>query len=95
MPGLAETNLFDSLYDTLDRMDRVEGHKYIILVSTDFDTFSKINLDQITKKIRSTHDVTIFPISVGLACTGKVRGDGASGATWIRRSDFPDRLPPG
>jgi len=65
IPGFAETNLFDALYDTLDRVDRVEGHKYIILVSTGFDTFSKINLDQITKKIKSTHDVTIFPISVG------------------------------
>src|SRR5579862_2092717 len=65
IPGFSETNLFDALYDTLDRMDRVEGHKYIILVSTGFDSFSKINLDQITKKIRSTHDVTIFPISVG------------------------------
>jgi len=64
-PGFAETNLFDALYDTLDRMDRVEGHKYIILVSTGFDSFSKIDLDQITKKIKSTHDVTIFPISVG------------------------------
>ena len=65
IPGFAETNLFDALYDTLDRMDRVEGHKYIILASTGFDSFSKINLDQITKKIRSTHDVTIFSISVG------------------------------
>src|ERR1700746_1652952 len=65
LPGFSETNLFDALYDTLDRMDRIEGHKYIILVSTGLDTFSKLNLDQITKKIRSTHDVTIFPISVG------------------------------
>ena len=65
IPGFAETNLFDALYDTLDRMDRVEGHKYIILVTTGFASFSKINLDQITKKIKSTHDVTIFPISVG------------------------------
>jgi VWFA-related protein len=64
-PGFAETNLFDALYDTLDRINRVEGHKYIILVSTGFDSFSKINLDQITKKVKSTHDVTIFPISVG------------------------------
>jgi VWFA-related protein len=65
IPGFAETNLFDALYDTLDRVDGLEGHKYIILVSTGFDSFSKINLDQITKKIKSTHDVTIFPISVG------------------------------
>jgi len=31
------------------------------------DTFSKLNLDQITKKIKSTKDITIFPISVGFA----------------------------
>src|SRR5271166_3284352 len=34
MPGFSETNMFDALYDTLDRLDRVEGKKYIILVST-------------------------------------------------------------
>ena len=28
IPGFAETNLFDALYDTLDRLDRVEGKKY-------------------------------------------------------------------
>jgi VWFA-related protein len=65
VPGFAETNLFDALYDTLDRIDRIEGHKYVVLVSTGFDSFSKINLDQITRKIKSTHDLTIFAISVG------------------------------
>jgi VWFA-related protein len=67
MPGFAETNLFDALYDTLDRVDQIEGRKYVILVTTGVDTFSKLNLDQITKKIKSTHDVTIFPVSVGWA----------------------------
>ena len=65
MPGFAETNLFDALFDTLDRLDRVEGKKYVILVTTGVDTFSKINLDQILKKVKSTKDVTIYPISVG------------------------------
>src|SRR5580693_8731838 len=65
IPGFSETNLFDALYDTLDRVDRIEGHKYIILITTGVDTFSKLNLDQITKKIKTTKDVTIFPISVG------------------------------
>src|SRR5689334_6165315 len=67
IPGFSETNLFDALYDTLDRIDQIEGRKYVILVTTGVDTFSKLNLDQITKKIKSTHDVTIFPISVGFA----------------------------
>ena len=61
----SETNLFDALYDTLDRLDRVEGKKYIILVTTGFDSFSKITLDKIYKKVKDTKDVTIFPISVG------------------------------
>ncbi|MBV8051664.1 MAG: VWA domain-containing protein [Acidobacteriaceae bacterium] len=83
IPGFSETNLFDALYDTLDRLDRIEGHKYIILVSTGFDSFSKLNLDQTLKKVRTTKDVTIFPISIGWTlrewcevnhCTGMTRG---------------------
>ena len=65
IPGFAETNVFDALYDTLDRLDRVEGKKYIILVTTGVDTFSKMTLDKIMKKIKDTKDVSIFPISIG------------------------------
>jgi VWFA-related protein len=65
IPGFAETNVFDALYDTLDRLDRVEGKKYIILVTTGVDTFSRLTLDKITKKVKDTKDVTIFPMSVG------------------------------
>jgi VWFA-related protein len=65
IPGFAETNLFDALYDTLDRLDRVEGKKYVILVTTGVDTFSKLTLDKIMKKVKDTKDVTIFPISIG------------------------------
>ena len=85
IPGFIETNLFDALYDTLDRLDRVEGKKYVILVTTGIDTFSKLTLDKITKKIKDTKDVTIFPISVGWMlreycevhhCTGQSHGMG-------------------
>jgi len=65
VPGFAETNMFDALYDTLDRLDRVEGHKYIILIGSGFDSFSKLKLDQIMKKVRVTKDVTIFTVSTG------------------------------
>jgi VWFA-related protein len=37
----------------------------VILVTTGVDTFSRLTLDKITKKIKDTKDVTIFPISVG------------------------------
>ncbi len=65
IPGFSERNLFDALFDTLDRVDRIEGKKYIILVSSGRDTFSKINLDQMIKKIKSTKDTTIYAISIG------------------------------
>src|ERR1700728_574764 len=65
IPGFSETNLFDALFDTLDRLDRVEGKKYIILVTTGIDTFSRLTLDKIMKKIKDTKDVTIFSVSVG------------------------------
>lgn len=67
MPGFAETNLFDALYDTLDRLERIEGKKYIILVTTGIDTFSKLTLDKMMKKIKDTKDITIFPVSIGWA----------------------------
>jgi VWFA-related protein len=65
MPGFSETNMFDAIFDTLDRIDRIEGKKYVILVTTGIDSFSKLNLDQTLKKIKSTKDVTIYAISVG------------------------------
>ena len=65
IPGFRETNEFDALYDTLDRLDRIEGHKYVILISSGVDTFSKLNFDKILKKVKATHDVTIFCISTG------------------------------
>ncbi len=65
IPGFSERNLFDALFDTLDRVDRIEGKKYIILISTGRDTFSKLNLDQILKKVKSTHDTTIYSVSIG------------------------------
>jgi VWFA-related protein len=67
MPGFSETNVFDALYDTLDRVDGIEGRKYIILVSRGIDTFSKLTLDRTLKKVKDAHNVTIFTISTGEA----------------------------
>jgi len=65
IPGFRETNLFDALYDTLDRVERVEGHKYVVLISSGVDTFSKLNFDKIVKKIKGTQNVTIYSVSTG------------------------------
>lgn len=69
-PGMAmsqETDLFDALYDTLDRLETVEGRKYIILVSSGRDTFSKKTLDQILKKVQASKDIVIYSIGTGQA----------------------------
>jgi VWFA-related protein len=85
-PGFAETNLFDALYDTLDRLDRVEGKKYVILVTTGFDSFSKLTLDKITKKVKDTKDVTIFPISVGQIA--RIMGNAGNRSMGIHASEM-------
>ena len=65
LPMFHETNEFDALYETLDRLTRIEGHKYIILISSGRDTMSKLTLDQMMAKIKATPNVTIFTISTG------------------------------
>ena len=65
IPGFSETNEFDALYEMLDRLSRVEGRKYIILISSGRDTMSKITLDKMLAKIKATPNVTIFTVSTG------------------------------
>ena len=65
IPGFSETNVFDALYDTLDRVASIEGRKYIVLIGSGRDTFSRLTYDKILKKIKATPDVTIFTISTG------------------------------
>ncbi len=67
IPGFNETNLFDALYEALDRLSRVEGRKYIVLIASGRDTFSKITLDKILQKVKNTPNVTIFAIGTGQA----------------------------
>jgi len=65
IPTFSDTDMFDALYETLDRTSRIQGRKYIILIGTGRDTFSKLTLDKILKKIQTTPNVTIFTIGTG------------------------------
>lgn len=67
IPGFSETNLFDALYDTVDRLEGVEGQKYILLICNGIDTFSKLNYDKVLKKIQGAKNITIFCIGTGQA----------------------------
>jgi VWFA-related protein len=81
MPTWRETNLFDALYQTLDRLSRVPGRKYIILIGSGLDTFSKITLDKCLQKIKETPNVTIFSIGTGqyIRLMAESRGFGMGG----------------
>lgn len=66
MPAaFSETNVFDALSDALDRLSRVQGEKYIILIASGVDTMSKLTLDKILKRVKASRDITIFSISTG------------------------------
>jgi VWFA-related protein len=79
IPGFSDTNLFDALYETLDRTSRIEGRKYIILIGTGRDTFSKLTLDKILAKVKSTPNVTIFTIGTGAFVNEMAGGRGGMG----------------
>jgi VWFA-related protein len=75
IPGFSDTDMFDALYETLDRTSRIEGRKYIILIGSGRDTFSKLTLDKMLAKVKSTPNITIFTISTG-AMLNEMRGGG-------------------
>lgn len=62
VPLSREANLFDALYDTVDRLQSVEGRKYIILLASGVDTFSRKILDEVYRKIQSAKGIAIYSI---------------------------------
>ena len=74
-PQFRETNLYDSLIDTLDKLDGVRGRKSILLLSTGVNSFSSHTLDDVIRRLRET-DTVIF--CVGLAEGEYVRSGGSS-----------------
>jgi VWFA-related protein len=87
IPGFSERNLFDALYEAEDRLSRIEGRKYIVLIASGRDTFSKLTLDKIMQKVKSTPDVTIFTVSTGGAVRAMTEGRGGMGGA-MRDMDY-------
>jgi VWFA-related protein len=79
MPGFSETNVFDALYEGIDRLDRIEGRKYIVLIASGHDSMSRLTLDKILKKVKDSHDITIFTVSTGGAQEVMREGRGGMG----------------
>jgi VWFA-related protein len=59
-----EIVLFDAVYETLGRLEKIEGKKAIFLVSSGFDTISKRNYGEVLKKAEAS-DTMIYAVSMG------------------------------
>ena len=79
IPTFNETATFDALYETLDRVTRIEGHKYIIMIGSGRDTISHITLDKILAKVKATPNVTIFTIGTGALAQELTNGRAGGG----------------
>ena len=77
MPAaFSETNVFDALAESLDRLSRVQGQKYIVLIASGVDTFSKLTLDKILARVKESRNTTIFTISTGGLLLAMTEGQG-------------------
>lgn len=71
-----ETNVFDALSESLDRLSRIEGQKYILLVASGVDSMSKLTLDKILARVKVSRDTTIFTVSTGGLMLAMTEGRG-------------------
>jgi VWFA-related protein len=63
--NFSEADLFDSLSDTIDRMNSIKGQKTLVLIATGLNSFSHMNFDQLRKKLKATQGITIYSVSMG------------------------------
>jgi Ca-activated chloride channel family protein len=83
--AFSESNLYDAIVDTADRMSDIEGRKAIVLISTGVDTFSKLTFDKARKAIQNA-GVPIYAIGMMQAIREYYDAYGALGP--IARLDF-------
>ena len=85
IPAFSESNLFDAVTDTADRMSGIEGRKAIVLLASGIDTFSKITYDQCRKSLQES-GVPIY--AIGLMQTIRELYDSRGMMGSIQRMDF-------
>src|ERR1700731_3888475 len=78
-PGFSESNVFDAILETSERMKDVKGKKSILLLATGVDTFSKHTLDQTMKQLRQS-DVTIFCVGLDKPYINFIESRGSLGS---------------
>ncbi|RPI27492.1 MAG: VWA domain-containing protein [Acidobacteria bacterium] len=63
-PAFSESNMYDTVWDVLDRIEEVDSKVAIVLIASGIDTFSKKNLGETLKRVQNTNAV-IYPVSTG------------------------------
>ena len=63
-PTYQESNLYDAVWDVLDRTEELDQKLVIIVLSSGLDTFSKKTLPEILARVKRTNAV-IYPVSLG------------------------------
>jgi len=63
IPGFSESNLYDALSFTVNRMRNIGGRKAIVAICTGIDTFSKLTYGQMLK-IAKGSNTPIYPVSI-------------------------------
>jgi VWFA-related protein len=81
-PAYRDTCLYDAVWDTLERLDKVDGKKAIFLISTGLDTISKHSYPDLLKKAGAS-DSMIYPLSMGQEARLYFESRGMSGETSI------------
>ncbi len=83
--GFSESNLYDAVVDTAQRMQDIEGRKAIVLISSGIDTFSKLTYDKTRRAIQEA-GVPIYSVGMMQAIREQADAMGAMGA--LQRMDF-------
>ena len=83
--AFSESNLYDALTDTADRMSTIEGRKAIVVIASGIDTFSKLTFDKTRKSLQQS-GVPIYAIGIMQALREWMDARGGMGA--IQRLDF-------
>jgi VWFA-related protein len=72
-PPFSESNLFDAVGETIDRLADVKGRKSILVLASGFDTFSKLTLDKALARIKEA-DLPINTVGVGEQAMLRING---------------------
>lgn len=78
-PAFRESNMFDAIIDSLEKLEHVQGKKSILLITTGLDTFSQATLEQATDQLKKS-DVTLFCVGIaeGEFLTAELQGGGSN-----------------